>query len=93
MTQDAAVRACRRPGVLRMDFQPIVDTARGTVAGYESLARFSGPPHATPDRWFAVAHAAGSARTWRLGPCASRSRRGPGCRRTASSPSTSDRMH
>ena len=59
MTQDAAVRACRRPGVLRMDFQPIVDTARGTVAGYESLARFSGPPHATPDRWFAVAHAAG----------------------------------
>ena len=59
MTQDAAVRACRRPGVLRMDFQPIVDTARGTVVGYESLARFSGPPHATPDRWFAVARAAG----------------------------------
>jgi EAL domain-containing protein (putative c-di-GMP-specific phosphodiesterase class I) len=59
MTQDAAVRACRRPGVLRMDFQPIVDTARGTVAGYESLARFSGPPHAAPDRWFAVAHATG----------------------------------
>ena len=59
MTQDAAVRACRRPGVLRMDFQPILDTARGTVAGYESLARFSGPPHATPDRWFAVAHTAG----------------------------------
>ena len=42
-----------------MDFQPIVDTARGTVVGYESLARFSGPPHATPDRWFAVARAAG----------------------------------
>jgi EAL domain-containing protein (putative c-di-GMP-specific phosphodiesterase class I) len=59
MTQDAAVRACLRPGVLRMDFQPIVDTVRGTVAGYESLARFSGPPHATPDRWFAVAHATG----------------------------------
>lgn len=42
-----------------MDFQPIVDTARGTVAGYESLARFSGPPHATPDRWFAAAHTVG----------------------------------
>ena len=42
-----------------MDFQPIVDTARGTVVGYEALARFSGPPHATPDRWFAVARAAG----------------------------------
>ena len=59
MTQDAIVRACRRPGVLRMDFQPIIDTARGTVVGYESLARFSGPPHTTPDRWFAVARAAG----------------------------------
>ena len=58
MTQDAAVRACLRPGV-RAYFQPIVDTMRGTVAGYESLARFSGPPHATPDRWFAVAHATG----------------------------------
>ena len=59
MTQDAAVRACRGSRVLRMDFQPIIDTARGTVVGYESLARFSGPPHATPDRWFAVARAAG----------------------------------
>lgn len=59
MTQEAAVRACRQPGVLRMDFQPIVDTARGTVAGYESLARFTGPPYATPDRWFALAHSAG----------------------------------
>ncbi len=60
MTQDAVVRAaCGRPGVLRMKFQPIMDTARGTVAGYESLARFGGPPHATPDRWFALARAAG----------------------------------
>ena len=59
MTQDAAVQACHRPGVLRMDFQPIVDTARGTVVGYESLARFAGPPHAPPDHWFARARAAG----------------------------------
>jgi predicted signal transduction protein with EAL and GGDEF domain len=59
MTQAAAVQACREPGILRMDFQPIIDTARGTVVGYESLARFSGPPHTTPDRWFAVARAAG----------------------------------
>ena len=42
-----------------MAFQPIVDTARGTVAGYESLARFSGPPEVTPDRWFALARSAG----------------------------------
>jgi EAL domain-containing protein (putative c-di-GMP-specific phosphodiesterase class I) len=59
MTEDAAVQACRRPGVLRMNFQPILDTVRGTVVGYESLARFSGPPHAPPDRWFAVARTAG----------------------------------
>jgi EAL domain-containing protein (putative c-di-GMP-specific phosphodiesterase class I) len=59
MTQDAAVRSCHRAGVLHMNFQPIIDTARGTVAGYESLARFTGPPHATPDRWFAVARTAG----------------------------------
>ncbi|MDT7578782.1 MAG: hypothetical protein QOK35_42 [Pseudonocardiales bacterium] len=59
MTQDTVVEAGHRPGVLRMDFQPIVDTARGTVVGYESLARFSGPPHAPPDHWFARARAAG----------------------------------
>src|SRR6478609_1975589 len=59
MTQDAAVQAWRPPSILRMDFQPIVDTARGTVAGYESLARFKGPPNIGPDCWFALAHAAG----------------------------------
>lgn len=59
LTQDAAVRAARHPGVLRMAFQPIIDTARGTVAGYESLARFSGPPDVPPDRWFAIARSAG----------------------------------
>ncbi len=59
MIKDAAVQACRRPGILSMNFQPIIDTARGTVVGYESLARFSGPPHVTPDSWFALARAAG----------------------------------
>ena len=59
MIQDAAVQAWRPPGMLRMDFQPIVDTDRGTVVGYESLARFSGPPDAGPDCWFALARAAG----------------------------------
>lgn len=42
-----------------MNFQPIVDITRGTVVGYEALARFSGPPDVTTDRWFALAHAAG----------------------------------
>jgi len=59
MIHDAAVQAWRAPGMLRMDFQPIVDTDRGTVVGYESLARFSGPPDAGPDCWFALARAAG----------------------------------
>jgi EAL domain-containing protein (putative c-di-GMP-specific phosphodiesterase class I) len=59
MTAETAVPTRSRSGFLRMEFQPIVDTARGTVVGYESLARFSGPPHATPDRWFAAARAAG----------------------------------
>jgi EAL domain-containing protein (putative c-di-GMP-specific phosphodiesterase class I) len=59
MRPETALPTRGRPGTLRMEFQPIVDTARGTVVGYESLARFSGPPHATPDRWFAAARAAG----------------------------------
>ena len=40
-------------------FQPIVDLARGVIAGYEALARFSDPDGApsrwTPDIWFAAA--------------------------------------
>ena len=59
MAQDVAVQTWRPPSILRMDFQPIVDTARGTVVGYESLARFGGPADASPDCWFALAHAAG----------------------------------
>lgn len=43
----------------RLVFQPIVDLARGVVAGYEALARFDGPVSATPDRWFAAAAAVG----------------------------------
>ena len=94
MTQDAAVRAYSGSGVLRMAFQPIIDTARGTVVGYESLARFSGPPDATPDRWFAVADAGGAeleARALRIalesrsagpGPPVRRRRRRRGRRRT-----------
>jgi EAL domain-containing protein (putative c-di-GMP-specific phosphodiesterase class I) len=36
-------------------FQPIIDLRRGVVAGYEALARFTGPPTAPPDVWFAAA--------------------------------------
>ena len=43
----------------RLLFQPIVDLAKGGVAGYEALARFDGPVDATPDKWFAAAARAG----------------------------------
>jgi EAL domain-containing protein (putative c-di-GMP-specific phosphodiesterase class I) len=42
---------------LTVVFQPIVDLASATIAGYEALARFPGT--ATPDVWFAAAAEAG----------------------------------
>jgi EAL domain-containing protein (putative c-di-GMP-specific phosphodiesterase class I) len=42
---------------LTIVFQPIVDLATATVAGYEALARFPGT--ASPEVWFAAAHEAG----------------------------------
>ena len=52
---DAIAAALADPTSIGMVFQPIVDLAQGTVVGYEALARFTGPPAATPDRWFAAA--------------------------------------
>lgn len=40
-------------------FQPIVDTARGTVAGYEALCRFPGFVEKNPEVWFATARRLG----------------------------------
>lgn len=47
------------PDDLRLVFQPIVDLAGATVAGYEALARFPGT--SGPDVWFAAAAAVGVA--------------------------------
>src|SRR5690349_3144784 len=47
------------PDDLTLVFQPIVDLAAATVAGYEALARF--PGSAGPDVWFAAAADAGVA--------------------------------
>jgi EAL domain-containing protein (putative c-di-GMP-specific phosphodiesterase class I) len=44
---------------LKMVFQPIVELEGSRVVGYEALARFSGPPHRSPDEWFAEADAVG----------------------------------
>lgn len=53
---EAAVRDEARHGSRqRYVFQPIVDLERAVVVGHEMLSRFDGPPHAGPDRWFAVA--------------------------------------
>lgn len=47
------------PDDLTLVFQPIVDLAGATIAGYEALARFPGT--AGPDVWFAAAAEAGVA--------------------------------
>ncbi len=53
--QQALERVLLDPTQPQLVFQPIVDLQRGVVAGYEALARFSGPPSAPPDVWFAAA--------------------------------------
>lgn len=50
--------ACRGEG-LSSAYQPIVDTARGTVVGYEALARFPGFAEKNPEVWFAAARSHG----------------------------------
>jgi len=44
---------------LEVHAQPIIDLKSGGVAGVEALARFAGPPHQGPDRWFAEAAGVG----------------------------------
>jgi EAL domain-containing protein (putative c-di-GMP-specific phosphodiesterase class I) len=40
---------------LSSHYQPIIDVERGTVVGFEALARFQGYPVQDPERWFAAA--------------------------------------
>ena len=55
----AAVRAVLTTGTgLRTVLQPVVDLRVAEIAGYEALTRFDGSA-ASPDQWFAVAHASG----------------------------------
>jgi EAL domain-containing protein (putative c-di-GMP-specific phosphodiesterase class I) len=49
-----------KPELLRVVFQPIADLARGTIAGYETLARIDVPvpgigDRLSPDQWFGAA--------------------------------------
>jgi EAL domain-containing protein (putative c-di-GMP-specific phosphodiesterase class I) len=52
---ESALDAVLRGDGLRLVAQPIIDIAHNRVGGYELLARFDGPPNATPDVWFAQA--------------------------------------
>ncbi len=52
--------ACRGEG-LAAAYQPIIDTARGAVVGYEALARFPGYAEKNPEAWFAAARDHGKA--------------------------------
>jgi len=45
------------PARLTLHVQPVVETAQGSIAGYEALSRFHGPFTAAPDLWFAAAEA------------------------------------
>ncbi len=40
-------------------YQPIIDTARGSIVGYEALARFPGYEQTNPEAWFSAAHRLG----------------------------------
>ncbi|OMH37198.1 diguanylate phosphodiesterase [Tersicoccus sp. Bi-70] len=53
--QDVLSGAALARGAIETAYQPIVDVARGTVVGYEALARFPGFEERNPERWFAVA--------------------------------------
>jgi EAL domain-containing protein (putative c-di-GMP-specific phosphodiesterase class I) len=44
---------------VRSEYQPVVDLARGSVVGYEGLARFAAAPGASPVPWFDAARARG----------------------------------
>lgn len=50
--------ACRGEGITSA-YQPIIDTLRGSVVGYEALIRFPGYDQKNPEVWFAGARAAG----------------------------------
>ncbi|WP_258069891.1 EAL domain-containing protein [Arthrobacter sp. SX1312] len=52
--------ACLGEGITSA-YQPIIDTARGTVVGYEALVRFPAYGEKDPEAWFARARRAGRA--------------------------------
>ena len=58
VTREMVVAACQGHGTATA-FQPIVDTARGSIVGYEALARFPGYEQKNPEVWFSAARVFG----------------------------------
>jgi EAL domain-containing protein (putative c-di-GMP-specific phosphodiesterase class I) len=56
---DGLLAAALRGHGVSIACQPIVEAGSGRVAGYEALARFTGPPGTTPDQWFTAARRRG----------------------------------
>lgn len=54
VTREMVVAVCQGHGS-GTAYQPIVDTARGSIVGYEALARFPGYEQKNPEMWFAAA--------------------------------------
>ena len=71
------------PSRHRLAFQPVVDLQRGTVAGYEALSRFAGPPDAGR-RLVRGPGGTGSAPSWTPGSWNGPSGCARNCPRTAS---------
>jgi EAL domain-containing protein (putative c-di-GMP-specific phosphodiesterase class I) len=55
--------ACQGHGTATA-YQPIIDTARGSIVGYEALARFPGYEQTNPEAWFSAAHRLGLSATF-----------------------------
>jgi diguanylate cyclase (GGDEF)-like protein/PAS domain S-box-containing protein len=54
--REEIVNLLERDDAISMAFQPILDLRTGSIAGYESLARFATPVNRPPNAWFAQAH-------------------------------------
>lgn len=60
VSREDLLSACRGEGISSV-YQPIVDTARGIVVGYEALVRFPGHDEKNPEAWLTAARRNGMA--------------------------------
>ncbi|MFJ6280525.1 EAL domain-containing protein [Arthrobacter subterraneus] len=60
VSREDLLAACRGEGISSV-YQPIIDTARGVVVGYEALIRFPGYEEKNPEAWLSAARRDGLA--------------------------------